>query len=86
VDRVADDAPGLGQAGPVGVDAFPHGGVRPLIRPYRHAIAWNPADERCQAFRIRAHRAAHWSIHAAVAVANDPSMPTGPSVAPPADS
>ena len=20
-------------------------GVRPLIRPYRHAIAWNPADE-----------------------------------------
>jgi hypothetical protein len=61
-------------------------GVRPLIRPYRHAIAWNPADERCQAFRIRAHRAAHWSIHAAVAVANGPSMPTGPSDARPADS
>jgi hypothetical protein len=27
VYRLADDAPGLGQAGPVGVDAFPHGGV-----------------------------------------------------------
>jgi hypothetical protein len=27
VHGLADDAPGLGQAGPVGVDALPHGGV-----------------------------------------------------------
>lgn len=27
-------------------------GTRPLVRPYRDRIAWNPADERCSAFRI----------------------------------
>lgn len=27
-------------------------GTRPLIRPYRKNYAWNPADERCHAFRI----------------------------------
>ena len=27
-------------------------GTRPLVRPYLNRIAWNPADERCSAFRI----------------------------------
>ena len=39
-------------------------GARTLVRPYRQNVYWNPADERCQAFRIRHRQAATWSVHA----------------------
>lgn len=41
-------------------------GVRSLVRPYRNGVAWNPADDRCHAFRIRSQRSDRWSIHAQI--------------------
>jgi hypothetical protein len=39
-------------------------GSRALIRPHRNGIAWNPADERCHAFRVQ--RAKQASVHAEI--------------------
>jgi hypothetical protein len=48
-------------------------GVRPLVRPYRQGTFWNPADDRCRAFRIRSRPADHWSLRAQVRTFNDRS-------------
>ncbi|ABS05838.1 hypothetical protein Krad_4375 [Kineococcus radiotolerans SRS30216 = ATCC BAA-149] len=39
-------------------------GTRPLVRPYRDGIAWNPADDRCDAFRVVLQAGSPWSIAA----------------------
>jgi hypothetical protein len=41
-------------------------GVRPLVRPYRDGIAWNPADDLCSGFRIRIEQAGRWTLRAAL--------------------
>ncbi len=41
-------------------------GVRPLIRTYRGGLAWNPADERCDAFTIRPSSSERWALQANV--------------------
>jgi hypothetical protein len=42
-------------------------GTRPLIRPYRKGIIWNPGDDLCHAFRIATDPAPTWSLHAVIA-------------------
>jgi hypothetical protein len=39
-------------------------GVRQLVRPYRSGIAWNPADDLCRGFRVRAEHADRWTLRA----------------------
>ncbi len=39
-------------------------GRRRLLRPTEAGIAWNPADDRCSAFRIRAQTSSRWSVTA----------------------
>jgi len=36
--------------------------TRPLLRPFRDGIAWNPADERCEAFRIVPRPGPSWPV------------------------
>jgi len=39
-------------------------GTRPLVRPSRNGVIWNPADDRCEAFRVRLQAGSPWSIAA----------------------
>ncbi|PRY04008.1 hypothetical protein [Kineococcus rhizosphaerae] len=39
-------------------------GTRPLLRPHGESIAWNPADERCEAFRVAVQAGSSWSLAA----------------------
>jgi hypothetical protein len=39
-------------------------GTRRLVWPYRASIAWNPADHRCRAFRVRVGHASSWTLQA----------------------
>ncbi|MFF3358059.1 hypothetical protein ACFYWN_36840 [Streptomyces sp. NPDC002917] len=43
-------------------------GVRPLVRPHGKGIAWNPADERCYAFRVAFTYGTRWKVHAQLRV------------------
>jgi hypothetical protein len=44
-------------------------GPRCLVRPFRDNVAWNPADDRCLAFRVRTRHAATWTFHAVLRAA-----------------
>jgi hypothetical protein len=43
-------------------------GVRPLVRPHGKGIAWNPADERCHAFRVAFFHGTRWKVQAQLRV------------------
>ncbi|MFD8765418.1 hypothetical protein ACFV03_41805 [Streptomyces mirabilis] len=43
-------------------------GVRPLVRPHGKGIAWNPADERCHAFRVTFGNDTRWRVQAQLRV------------------
>ncbi len=40
--------------------------TRALVRPYRQRLAWNPADDRCDAFQVQLTPARTWSLRAAL--------------------
>ncbi len=46
-------------------------GVQALVRPYRQALMWNPADDRCDAFTVRVRRGVDWSVTAELSPAAD---------------
>ncbi|MEU1591820.1 hypothetical protein ABZ468_02910 [Streptomyces sp. NPDC005708] len=47
-------------------------GVRPLVRPHGKGIAWNPADERCHAFRVAFVCDTRWKVQAQLRVHASP--------------
>ncbi len=48
-------------------------GTRAVVRPYRRGLAWNPADDHCDAFQVQLTPARTWSLRAALG----PSPHTG---------
>ncbi|MEV8562317.1 hypothetical protein AB0478_38935 [Streptomyces sp. NPDC051917] len=47
-------------------------GVRRLVRPHGKGIAWNPADERCHAFRVAFVYDTRWKVQAQLRVHASP--------------
>src|SRR5262249_9668446 len=47
-------------------------GMRPLVRPHGQRIAWNPADERCHAFRVAFVNDAQWKVQAQLRAHSSP--------------
>ncbi|WP_432981943.1 hypothetical protein [Dactylosporangium sp. CA-233914] len=43
--------------------------TRTLVRPFRDGVAWNPADDRCDAFRILPRPQRSWSVTGALRAA-----------------
>lgn len=52
-------------------------GTRTLTRPSGQGIVWNPADDRCQAFRVIPRTAPQWSITCELRAANQAAESIG---------
>ncbi|WP_426513408.1 hypothetical protein ACPPVO_24040 [Dactylosporangium sp. McL0621] len=52
--------------------------ARPLLHPFRNGCAWNPADERYDAFRIVPRPSPPWTIRCAAAIARRHYITTAP--------